>query len=94
VIHVNELTQPQGHSSGPHERYKDADRLAWEREFDCIRQMKLWMIAINIASSEELDEIDANAKKEVLEGKKAAWSALLILLLKNKRTSFLIGKNS
>jgi TPP-dependent pyruvate/acetoin dehydrogenase alpha subunit len=94
VIHVNELTQPQGHSSGSHERYKDADRLAWEREFDCIRQMKLWMIAINIASSEELDEIDANAKKEVLEGKKAAWSALLILLLKNKRTSFLIGKNS
>jgi TPP-dependent pyruvate/acetoin dehydrogenase alpha subunit len=48
MIHVNELTQPQGHStSGSHERYKDADRLAWEREFDCIRQMKLWMIAIN-----------------------------------------------
>jgi TPP-dependent pyruvate/acetoin dehydrogenase alpha subunit len=58
MIHVNELTQPQGHStSGSHERYKDADRLAWEREFDCIRQMKLWMIAINIASSEELDEM-------------------------------------
>jgi TPP-dependent pyruvate/acetoin dehydrogenase alpha subunit len=76
MIHVNELTQPQGHStSGSHERYKDADRLAWEREFDCIRQMKLWMIAI--ASSEELDEIDANAKKEVLEGKKAAWSAFI-----------------
>jgi TPP-dependent pyruvate/acetoin dehydrogenase alpha subunit len=57
MIHVNELTQPQGHStSGSHERYKDADRLAWEREFDCIRQMKLWMIAINIASSEELDD--------------------------------------
>jgi TPP-dependent pyruvate/acetoin dehydrogenase alpha subunit len=92
MIHVNELTQPQGHStSGSHERYKDADRLAWEREFDCIRQMKLWMIAINIASSEELDEIDANAKKEVLEG---SSGVLLILLLKNKRTSFLIGKNS
>jgi hypothetical protein len=52
--------------------------------------MKLWMIAINIASSEELDEIDANAKKEVLEGKSSVL--LLILLLKNKRTSFLIGK--
>ncbi|NGY38810.1 transketolase [Flavobacterium sp. XN-5] len=78
LIHVNELTQPQGHStSGSHERYKDADRLAWERDFDCIRQMKLWMIAINIASPEELAEIDANAKKQVLEGKKAAWSAFI-----------------
>jgi hypothetical protein len=55
--------------------------------------MKLWMI-VNIASSEELDEIDANAKKEVLEGKKSSGVLLLILLLKNKRTSFLIGKNS
>ena len=78
LIHVNELTQPQGHSSsGSHERYKDADRLAWERDFDCIRQMKLWMIAINIASPEEIDEIDANAKKEVLEGKKAAWNTFI-----------------
>ncbi|MGG7035576.1 MAG: thiamine pyrophosphate-dependent enzyme [Flavobacterium sp.] len=76
LIHVNELTQPQGHStSGSHERYKDADRLAWEAEFDCVRQMKLWMIATNIATPEELDEIDATAKKEVLEGKKAAWTA-------------------
>ena len=78
LIHVNELTQPQGHSSsGSHERYKDADRLAWERDFDCIRQMKLWMIAISIASPEEIDEIDANAKKEVLEGKKAAWNTFI-----------------
>jgi pyruvate/2-oxoglutarate/acetoin dehydrogenase E1 component/TPP-dependent pyruvate/acetoin dehydrogenase alpha subunit len=78
LIHVNELTQPQGHStSGSHERYKDGDRLAWEREFDCIRQMKLWMIAINIASPEELAEIEASAKKEVLAGKKAAWSAFI-----------------
>ena len=51
--------------------------LAWERDFDCIRQMKLWMIAINIASPEEIDEIDANAKKEVLEGKKAAWNTFI-----------------
>ena len=78
LVHVDELTQPQGHStSGSHERYKDADRLAWEKEFDCIRQMKLWMIAINIATPEEIDAIDANAKKEVLEGKKAAWSAFI-----------------
>jgi pyruvate/2-oxoglutarate/acetoin dehydrogenase E1 component/TPP-dependent pyruvate/acetoin dehydrogenase alpha subunit len=75
LIHVNELTQPQGHStSGSHERYKSAERLAWERDFDCIRQMRLWMIAINIASPEELAELDAELKKEVLEAKKQAWN--------------------
>jgi len=78
LIHVQELTQPQGHStSGSHERYKNADRLAWEADFDCLRQLKLWMIAINIATQEELDEIDNNAKKEVLDGKKAAWNAFV-----------------
>ncbi|HSD08005.1 alpha-ketoacid dehydrogenase subunit alpha/beta [Flavobacterium sp.] len=78
LIHVQQLTQPQGHSSsGSHERYKNAARLAWEKEFDCIRQMKLWMIAINIASPEELDAIDLDAKKEVFEGKKTAWTAFI-----------------
>lgn len=75
LIHVQELTQPQGHStSGSHERYKNSERLAWEKEYDCLRQMRLWMIAINIASPEELDAIDAEAKKEVLEAKKTAWN--------------------
>lgn len=75
LIHVKELTQPQGHStSGSHERYKSGERLAWEKEFDCLRQMRLWMIAINIASPEELDEIDTRLRKEVLENKKLAWS--------------------
>ncbi|WP_298223535.1 thiamine pyrophosphate-dependent enzyme [Flavobacterium sp.] len=78
LIHVVELTQPQGHStSGSHERYKNTERLEWEAEFDCIRQMKSWMVTYNIATEAELDAIDANAKKEVLEGKKAAWSAYL-----------------
>ena len=78
LIHVQELTQPQGHStSGSHERYKNSDRLAWEADFDCLRQMKLWMIAMNIASPEELQEIDETTKKEVLEGKKAAWNAFI-----------------
>lgn len=78
LIHVYQLTQPQGHStSGSHERYKNADRLAWEGDFDCVRQMRLWMIATNVATPEELDEIENNAKKDVLEGKKAAWSAFL-----------------
>jgi pyruvate/2-oxoglutarate/acetoin dehydrogenase E1 component/TPP-dependent pyruvate/acetoin dehydrogenase alpha subunit len=76
LIHVNELTQPQGHStSGSHERYKNADRLAWEAEYDCLAQMRLWMISNNIATEEELNEIDNASKKEVLDGKKAAWSA-------------------
>jgi pyruvate/2-oxoglutarate/acetoin dehydrogenase E1 component/TPP-dependent pyruvate/acetoin dehydrogenase alpha subunit len=76
LIHVYQLTQPQGHStSGSHERYKNADRLAWESEYDCLVQMKKWMLENNIATAEQLDEIDENAKKEVLEGKKAAWAA-------------------
>lgn len=78
LIHVQELTQPQGHStSGSHERYKNEERLAWEADFDCLRQMKLWMIATNMASPEELEEIDNAIKKEVLEGKKAAWNAFV-----------------
>jgi pyruvate/2-oxoglutarate/acetoin dehydrogenase E1 component/TPP-dependent pyruvate/acetoin dehydrogenase alpha subunit len=86
LIHVSQLTQPQGHSSsGSHERYKSADRLAWEKDFDCIRQMRLWMIAINIASPEELDEIDSNAKKEVLEGKKEAWKEFIEPILNEQK---------
>lgn len=86
LIHVYQLTQPQGHSSsGSHERYKDSTRLAWEKDFDCIRQMKLWMIAINIASPEEIDAIDANAKKEVLEAKIAAWNAFIEPIIEEKK---------
>ena len=78
LIHVEQLTQPLGHSSsGSHERYKTAARLAWEKDFDCLRQMKLWMIAINVASPEEIDIIDTQTRKEVLEGKKAAWNAFI-----------------
>ena len=78
LIHVLELTQPQGHStSGSHERYKNEERLAWEREFDCLAQMRTWLIDNNLASAEELDTIDTTIKKEVLEGKKAAWTAFV-----------------
>jgi pyruvate/2-oxoglutarate/acetoin dehydrogenase E1 component len=76
LIHVRELTQPQGHStSGSHERYKNTERLAWEAEFDCLTQMRFWLIENNLATIEELDEIDNQAKKDVLEGKKSAWTA-------------------
>jgi len=78
LIHVQELTQPQGHStSGSHERYKNADRLAWEAEYDCLAQMRLWLINNNLASKEELEAIDEKAKKEVLDGKRAAWMAFV-----------------
>lgn len=78
LIHVKELTQPQGHStSGSHERYKDADRLAWEATYDCNAQMRQWMLANNIATVEELEEIETASKKEVLEGKKNAWNAFV-----------------
>lgn len=92
LVHVQELTQPQGHSSsGSHERYKNTERLNWEKEFDCLRQMRLWMIAINIASAEELNEIDAEIKKEVLEAKKAAWNSFIapIIAEKNELVSLL-----
>ncbi len=78
LIHVQELTQPQGHStSGSHERYKNADRLAWEAEYDCLAQMRLWLLNNNLATTEELEAIDEQAKKDVLEGKKAAWTAFV-----------------
>ena len=74
LIHVQQLTQPQGHStSGSHERYKDEERLAWETEFDCLTQMRQWLLANNFASIEELDLIEVTSKKEVFEGKKIAW---------------------
>ncbi len=78
LIHVQELTQPQGHStSGSHERYKNADRLAWEADFDCLSQMKTWLIENDLATIEELEAIETSSKKEVLEGKKAAWVAFV-----------------
>ncbi len=78
MIHVQELTQPQGHStSGSHERYKDKDRLAWEAEHDCNAKMRTWMIANNIATDEELIALEKEIKKAVRDGKKAAWSAFI-----------------
>lgn len=78
LIHVQDLTQPQGHStSGSHERYKSKERLEWETDFDCITKLREWLVSSNMATAKELDQIDSDAKKEVLEGKKAAWDAYL-----------------
>jgi pyruvate/2-oxoglutarate/acetoin dehydrogenase E1 component/TPP-dependent pyruvate/acetoin dehydrogenase alpha subunit len=76
LFHIREMTQPQGHStSGSHERYKSKERLEWEEQFDCIRKMREWIIDTAIASNEELDAIDAAAKKTVNDAKKKAWDA-------------------
>ncbi|WP_299110468.1 thiamine pyrophosphate-dependent enzyme [uncultured Winogradskyella sp.] len=74
MIHVQELTQPQGHStSGSHERYKNQERLAWEAEYDCNAQMRKWVIANNIATDEELLDLERSIKREVRLAKKEAW---------------------
>ncbi|WKS94413.1 alpha-ketoacid dehydrogenase subunit alpha/beta [Riemerella columbina] len=83
VVHVKEVTQPQGHStSGSHERYKSEERLNWEAEFDGLKQFRNWILnyenningtTVKIATEEELDAIDKEAKKEVKAGQKAAW---------------------
>src|ERR1700744_561422 len=77
LIHVPKMTQPQGHStSGSHERYKTKERLAWENEHDCLLQMRKWMIESAIATAEEMDELEATAKKHVRECQKEAWNEL------------------
>ncbi|TAK38594.1 MAG: transketolase [Saprospiraceae bacterium] len=74
LIHVQECTQQLGHStSGSHERYKSKERLAWEREFDCIEVMANWMVQSGITSDEEIQRIKAQAKKYVRECKDTAW---------------------
>lgn len=78
LIHVQELTQPQGHStSGSHERYKGPDRLQWEREHDCNLKMRQWIIAQNFATDEELIDLETEIKKNVRAGKNKAWQAYL-----------------
>ena len=74
LFHITELTQPQGHStSGSHERYKSKARLEWEVEFDAIKKMKEWIINSAIASTEECEKIEADAKKYATECRKKAW---------------------
>ncbi len=95
VLHVVEVTQPQGHStSGSHERYKSEERLTWESQFDGLVKLKEWILnytieidgkEISIATEEELNTIDTQAKKTVKEGQKKAWDDYrkTILELKN-----------
>ena len=76
ILHVIELTQPQGHStSGSHERYKSEERLAWEREHDCLKKMREWLIAEGYAAPEQLDELERDALADVREQQGRAWEA-------------------
>ncbi len=78
LVHVVEVTQPQGHStSGSHERYKSEERLKWESEYCCVRKFREWIETNNVASKEELDALEKEGKKEVSAQKRAAWEAYL-----------------
>ncbi|HEX8658297.1 MAG TPA: thiamine pyrophosphate-dependent enzyme [Hymenobacter sp.] len=76
LIHVTELTQPQGHStSGSHERYKSKDRLSWEEAHDCLHKLREWLLAEGHASESELDEIEKTAAATIKVARTAAWAA-------------------
>lgn len=78
IIHVIDVTQPQGHStSGSHERYKSAERLAWEAEIDGIGRMRQWIIDQGLATESELDAIDHESVTHVQQAKQAAWDAYI-----------------
>jgi pyruvate/2-oxoglutarate/acetoin dehydrogenase E1 component/TPP-dependent pyruvate/acetoin dehydrogenase alpha subunit len=86
IVHVIELTQPQGHStSGSHERYKPAERIKWEREYDCLRKMREWIVNETIASSKELNEIEANEKACVLDSRDRAWACFQFPIQQERR---------
>ncbi|HEY4652288.1 MAG TPA: thiamine pyrophosphate-dependent enzyme [Pontibacter sp.] len=75
LVHVEEVTQPQGHStSGSHERYKSKERLEWEADFDCLKKMREWILANGIATAEQLDQIEKEAKDAVRVARTNAWN--------------------
>ncbi len=75
IFHVEEITQPQGHStSGSHERYKTAERLEWEKEWDGLKQMREWILANALADEQELKHIEDNAVELARESKQKAWA--------------------
>jgi pyruvate/2-oxoglutarate/acetoin dehydrogenase E1 component/TPP-dependent pyruvate/acetoin dehydrogenase alpha subunit len=76
LVHVTELTQPQGHStSGSQERYKSPERLAWEAEFDCLVQMRAWLLAEGLATDDELARLEAEERRHAEAEREAAWQA-------------------
>jgi pyruvate/2-oxoglutarate/acetoin dehydrogenase E1 component/TPP-dependent pyruvate/acetoin dehydrogenase alpha subunit len=85
IVHVIEMTQPQGHStSGSHERYKPEERLQFEKEYDCLIKMRQWIIEERIATAGELDQIERNAQKLVENTKVKAWIAFTLPFFKER----------
>lgn len=85
LVHVTELTQPQGHStSGSHERYKTPERLKWEAEFDCIRKMREWLLIGGLISEQELKALEQEDQASVEGLRKAAWEAYLSPILEER----------
>jgi 2-oxoisovalerate dehydrogenase E1 component len=85
LVHVTEVTQPQGHSSASsHERYKTPERLQWEEEFDCIRRMRAWMIQQRIITDPELVAVEKEDHEAVEEIRKRAWEAYLAPILEER----------
>lgn len=79
IFHVQEVTQPQGHStSGSHERYKNAERLEWEKEHDCLTKMRRFILDNEIAEVAELEEIENSAKDEARQAKQRAWDTFVV----------------
>jgi TPP-dependent pyruvate/acetoin dehydrogenase alpha subunit len=86
IVHVIEVTQPQGHStSGSHERYKSKERLQWEEEFDGIKKLREWMIAEGIATAEEIDRFEQEDQKLVAGIRDQAWKAYLSPILMERQ---------
>jgi pyruvate/2-oxoglutarate/acetoin dehydrogenase E1 component/TPP-dependent pyruvate/acetoin dehydrogenase alpha subunit len=78
IFHVQEVTQPQGHStSGSHERYKSKERLDWEKEWDCITKLREFIINNDIAVDDELTKLEEEAKTEAREAKQRAWNGFI-----------------
>ena len=86
LVHVEEVTQPQGHStSGSHERYKSKERLEWEVEYCCLAQLRKWILAKKIANEADLDQIEAEALQEVTKAKAKAWDAYISPMKEEKK---------
>jgi len=76
LVHVTEVTQPQGHStSGSHERYKPKERLSWEEQHDCLTKMREWLLTEGIAGEDELAQIEKTAAATIKQARTAAWAA-------------------
>ena len=87
ILHVTELTQPYGHStSGNHERYKSHERLEWEKEYDCLRRMREWIVERGLSTALELDKLEETECQDVQAARERAWEALRSPIEEERKT--------